>query len=395
MSSKNTDSYQKMSQSRSEWLEAAKVAMSVEYPSIRKLLGMVRSPFVDLEVALSFPSQPTVWKVLSENPYINWVTVMDTLEEYPWIFSHLMKRDDAPLEFFTKNMYQESWWDWKAISMNPQIPFEVVQDNLDLPWNIPMFSTRSDQDDFPWDLVLEHPEWNWDWIELSQNVSPRILRKHTQLPWVYNQVDKLDVGLITDFPDYDWNYYRVYKKYPWDFHRIKQAVPESIRAQHSRFRLPWEDFSDLDPESDNLMSRGMLDVYSKFGIPWDLIAAHPTANWDLGLVLVHVRDVETYQIVRDIAVFDTPGAWDHYSWEFPLGEIMDNMDLPWFFNSVSGRDDFDQFDPQLILDNPQVGWNLGMVEKTFPEIMDQLMALNPLTEEEIRVMNKARFKGVR
>jgi len=61
-------------------------------------------------------------------------------------------------------------WSWYGLSMNPNITWQDVQNNPELPWSWEQLSLHPE---LKWDFVKKHPVKPWDWnIYLSNRKYP-------------------------------------------------------------------------------------------------------------------------------------------------------------------------------------------------------------------------------
>ena len=79
------------------------------------------------------------WSWLSQNPNITWDIIQNNLDK------HL---------------------DWNWLSQNPNITWEIIQNNLDKPWN---WNGISENPNITWDIIKNNLDKPWDWDYISQN----------------------------------------------------------------------------------------------------------------------------------------------------------------------------------------------------------------------------------
>lgn len=87
---------------------------------------------------------PWNWASLSLNPNITWQIVQENPEK-PWVYS--------------------------ALSENLNITSEIVQDNLDKPWH---WFNLSKNPSITWQLVQDNPKKKWYWRYLSKRIGVEI-----------------------------------------------------------------------------------------------------------------------------------------------------------------------------------------------------------------------------
>ena len=69
------------------------------------------------------------------------------------------------IEQVIKNFPDEDW-NWCGLSCNPNITWDIVQDNPAKPWD---WIYLSGNPNITWDIVLDNPDEKWDWGFLSYN----------------------------------------------------------------------------------------------------------------------------------------------------------------------------------------------------------------------------------
>ena len=67
-------------------------------------------------------------------------------------------------KFVEDNLEQP--WDWRGLSSNPNITFDIVQTHPDKPWN---WQNLSYNPNITFDNILAHPDKPWNWYNLSRN----------------------------------------------------------------------------------------------------------------------------------------------------------------------------------------------------------------------------------
>ena len=79
-----------------------------------------------------------------------------------------MNRFDI-IEFITSQRIKENKdkpWDWRCLSRNVNITWDIVQQNPDKPWH---WSILSRNPNITWDIIKQHLDKPWNWEHLSQN----------------------------------------------------------------------------------------------------------------------------------------------------------------------------------------------------------------------------------
>jgi len=79
-----------------------------------------------------YPDKPWNWRGISLNPNITWKFI-ETNQDKPWNWSYLSSNPNITMEIIEAN--PNKLWDWACISMNPNITWEIIEANPDKPWN--------------------------------------------------------------------------------------------------------------------------------------------------------------------------------------------------------------------------------------------------------------------
>ena len=81
---------------------------------------------------LDNPDKPWNWKRISRNPNITWEIITDNPDK-PWDWSNISQNPNINMEIIRTN--PEKPWDWYLISRNPNITMEIILENPNKPWN--------------------------------------------------------------------------------------------------------------------------------------------------------------------------------------------------------------------------------------------------------------------
>ena len=73
-------------------------------------------------------------------------------------------------------------WDWNWISDNPNITWEIIQQNPDKPWDWSMISQNPN---ITWEIIQQNPDksWNWDWMACNPNITWEFIQANPDKPW--------------------------------------------------------------------------------------------------------------------------------------------------------------------------------------------------------------------
>ena len=80
-------------------------------------------------------------------------------------------------------------WDWRPISNNPNITWEIIRDNLDKPWD---WYWISGNPNITMDIIRNNPDKPWDWCFISSNpnITMDMIRDNPDKPWNWNCISE-------------------------------------------------------------------------------------------------------------------------------------------------------------------------------------------------------------
>ena len=90
-------------------------------------------------------------------------------------------------------------WNWGTLSINPNLTWEFIEANFDKDWN---WERLSENDNLTWDIVRANLDKPWDWQYLSRN--PMLKHKKTFIEELRLKIIKSNIIK------------RYWKKYTWD-----------------------------------------------------------------------------------------------------------------------------------------------------------------------------------
>ena len=81
-------------------------------------------------------------------------------------------------------LFQDKHWDYKWLSQNPNINWEIVRDNQDKPWS---YACLSRNPNITWEIVRDNPDkpWRYDMLSSNPNITWEIVRDNPDKPWSY------------------------------------------------------------------------------------------------------------------------------------------------------------------------------------------------------------------
>ena len=95
------------------------------------------------------------------------------------------------------------------LSLNPNITWDIVINNLDIPWNFKMLSYNIN---ITWDIVRKYPDYDWDYSALYAN--EQLTYKNFFIEKVKNIQLYFKNNIVEELMMYVWHPSRIEK---WKF----------------------------------------------------------------------------------------------------------------------------------------------------------------------------------
>jgi hypothetical protein len=161
-------------------------------------------------------------------------------------------------------------WNWRELSMNPNITPQFIAENMDKPWNCGIISSV-----ITWDIYTRFPDNDWFWMELSRNPN-------------------ITMAIIEENPDKPWNLLCVCENpnVTWEF--IESHLDKPISPYFNKI------LRDHPPFWNSVMSSHTLATL-------DIIVRYIDKPWCWGSISAYNPNI-TWEIVRNN--MDKPWRWD-------------------------------------------------------------------------------------
>ena len=208
---------------------------------------------------LDHPEKPWDWREISRNPNVTWEIVQAYAEECPWDWFYLTHNPNITWAIVLAT-HSEYPWDYSALLNHPELDFEFVKAN---PTCVSEWFYISKHKNITWEIVQTNRVWNhpdktkrkvpWSFRGLSQNpnVTMEILRANPKCNWSYS-------ALLAN-PNLTWEYIKDHLDKPWDFKILSRhkIVTWEIIQQHPE--IPWD----------------WANISANPNITWDIVKANP------------------------------------------------------------------------------------------------------------------------
>jgi len=284
-----------------------------------------------IHLVASTLEKPWDWAALSANPCIT----QQDIEDYPFI----------P-------------WNWATASDNPNITLEYVLSHLERDWN---FASLSSNPSLTIDHLLDHPDHDWDWLKLSRhkNITWQHIQEYSHLSWNFAMVSanpNITMSILLANSDILWSpFYLSYNPritlndirdnptFPWDWHLLSSdKVLEGLTAADViNPRLKWN----------------ISNLSANPSVTMDLIDQTPEISWDYHRISHNPNLTLTYVLKNSAKPWD----WDIFPYSLPVHgsvHVLKNLAF-WNKNILNARKLSYNASLTLVdvLENPDIDWS--------------------------------------
>jgi len=196
------------------------------------------------------PHEAWDWRALSKNPYFIWKWV-DEFPEKDWDWDFLSTRVEHVI---TVAIYREKPWNWLVLTMSENIPVEDILRYPDFPWVVnSLFFTRVTDFEIPF---IRHYKNTYDdiaWKDHTSRASWEVIRDNMDLPWVFTDI-KPKTCTIKDIP------ILVDNRDVWDWKILSHSVPIGVIHETRTLGLPWD--------HEEISKNPTVDIFSVRQCDW-------------------------------------------------------------------------------------------------------------------------------
>lgn len=151
------------------------------------------------------------WWALSKNPNITMNHIQDN-PNLPWEMIALIENANLTMDFVLRH-YKEytTIYSWYTISQNDGITMQDIKSHPNLPWE---YSGISANRNLRLHHVISDLDRDWCWMNISKNNAIRLddIIMHPELPWQFEYVSlntNLTIQFVLAHPDKPWNLERL------------------------------------------------------------------------------------------------------------------------------------------------------------------------------------------
>jgi len=215
-------------------------------------------------------------------------------------------------------------WNWWNLSRSPWISIDVITTHSNKDWD---WYCVSRNPCITWDNIMDNPDLNWDWKAISSNpnITADIIRNNLEYKWAWDRI------CISDFD--------VYKS-------LTDVIPKDdqniniYNCWENIYKNPdstWEQiYNGLQeyPQLGNMYNISMHPcvtpdiVATNNDIDWDNTGLCLNPNFEWGFIEKQLKDdpeIESWRILYIIS------SNPNINWEI----IKNNSDLQWYFTGVN------------------------------------------------------------
>ena len=181
------------------------------------------------------------YHLLSENPNITW-DIIKAHPDKPWNYKNVSRNPNITWDIVVSN--PDEPWDYEYLSLNPNITMEIVLANPDkefvlnfigdyqeptedhpetyLEMTVEMIQTNtynfellSLNPNIPWEIVRATSDrpWNYELLCLNPNITPRIVENNPDKPW--------DYSILSENLNTTWEFVKANQDANWDYNNLQ------------------------------------------------------------------------------------------------------------------------------------------------------------------------------
>jgi hypothetical protein len=240
------------------------------------------------------------WKAISSNPNLT----INFVKKY---FKIKLRIKQLKLKVNPEKIKKFANFDWYVVSSHHNITMDDIEQNPDLPW---VFKYVSKNPNLTMKFVEEHPEnpqeeQGWDWNNISENpgITMEDIKNHPDKPWKWKYISKN--------PNLTMEFVKAHSDRLWDWSAIScnpNIKMDDIENNKDKFwicefvsknpnltmnfiekypHLPW-DWSAISCNPNIKME----DVKQDLSKPWDWFSMSRNPNLTMEMVVMHQETIQ-------------------------------------------------------------------------------------------------------
>lgn len=236
-----------------------------EYPSAQyDWLALSLNPSISFEFINSHRDLPWVLPAISRNTGITESIVRSNLE-FPWSYNDLCNNPNISFEFFLQYAIKPTSRvdiNWDALSKNPAIPIEIIDQYTNYHWNDRFISANPN---ITSNYILntgKSRKWFMPYVSSNPGITERDIYKNV-LDWSY-----LNLSSNINLPA---KYVNDNLQYLWNLHSVSSNPNITVTDIESFHLIPWDYYGlSLNPN-----------------ITTEYVISHDTKSWKKDLLLIN------------------------------------------------------------------------------------------------------------
>jgi hypothetical protein len=263
--------------------------------------------------------------------------------------------------------HPEMDWNWRFISMNPNLTWEIVKNRPDLPWN---WESLSGHPNITLDIINANPDKPWYW--------PHFSLYNPNLTWE----DVRKEPNITSVCVYNHKLIESWKQTPFKFTDLQsrllsysRRIKDEYKNRYSRPIDPKTTWGELkNTPANNVNKWGCISKHPN--VTWEIIQNNPDKPWQWQNISLNPNI--TWEIVQ--AHPEKP-----WNWEF----LSKNPNITW--EIIQAHPEI-QWNWILLSENPTLTWDIVDAHLDKPwywyNLIRNPMNYAKLAEEKLRIQEE-------
>lgn len=308
---------------------------------------------------------------------------------YPDIYANLSSNPNISWNIIENNL--DKPWDWENISCNLNINIDILKNNLDKPWNwdnLSRYINFKNNDDFVQFLDL-NKSINWDIISDNQSLTVNIINNNLYKPWewcglallsfsknkneevleLFQNMQNMNIEYERYGRDIAWENLFSTGRISWEYISANLDKPWIKNNAFFANDITWDIIKNnphFDSQFDPLLTPDPSGTYLSYNddLNWEIIRENLHCFWDWDYISWNNNNI-TWDIIQNN--LDIPWNWNGISCNTNItwDVIKNNLDKPWEWDYISINDNITWDIIRTNLDKP---WNWEEISKNNPNI---------------------------
>ena len=158
-------------------------------------IGISKNPNLTFDFVLKNLNEKWNWYTLASHKIITWEIIKDCIDNRGILYDKLIYNKMYSIsinpninwEIINNNKYID--WNWDGISNNPNIDINIIKNNINNKWN--------------WECICDRHALDWDIIDNNKNINWNF--------WRLTSSNRINISNIFDNVNHDWNWPYVIK----------------------------------------------------------------------------------------------------------------------------------------------------------------------------------------